>query len=88
MRHTPTKGRGDSAAQTLGNTLEHREALHLIQHAADAFVTWEGCAGHSKAEACWSAFEHATKCLESIGGTMPNRETLRLLGRFNGEGKI
>ena len=88
MRDTHTNGRGDSAAQTLENKYNRRPALHLIQHAADAFVTWEQCAGHTKAEICWQAFERATNDLESIGGTMPNRETLRLLGRFNGEGKI
>jgi len=84
----PATGAGTSAAHEMEKRLNHRAALHLIQHAADAFVTWEQCAGRSKADACWNAFDYATSQLEHLGGTMPNRETLRLIGRYNGDGEI
>jgi hypothetical protein len=32
--------------------------------------------------------ERASKALEAMGGTMPDRETLRVIGRYNGDGEI
>jgi hypothetical protein len=32
--------------------------------------------------------DRATEDLAAIGGTMPNRETLRVIGRYNGDGEI
>ena len=75
--HTPT-----------GKEPRNRVALRLIQSAADAFVTWNKCAGRSKADACWEGMERASKALEAMGGTMPDRETLRVIGRYNGDGEI
>jgi|LakMenE18May11ns_1017448.scaffolds.fasta_scaffold8924985_1 hypothetical protein len=68
-----TNGQGDSA-------------LRLIQLAADALVTYENCAGLSKADACWEGMKLASKELEEMGGKMPDHNTLRLIGRYNGAG--
>lgn len=71
-----------------GKEPRNRVALRLIQSAADAVVTYENCAGLSKADACWEGLQRATKALEAMGGTMPDRETLRVIGRYNGDGEI
>jgi len=71
-----------------GKEPRNRVALRLIQTAADAFVTWEQCAGRSKAEACMAGVDRATEALAAMGGTMPDRETLRVIGRYNGDGEI
>ena len=73
---------------TTGKEPQNRVVLRLIQSAADAFVTWEQCAGRSKAEACMAGVDRATADLAAMGGTMPNRETLRIIGRYNGDGEI
>ncbi len=73
------------------NTIENTNwqgdsALRLIQLAADALVTYENCAGLSKADACWEGLKLASKELEEMGGKMPDHNTLRLIGRYNGAG--
>jgi hypothetical protein len=73
---------------TTGKEPQNRVVLRLIQSAADALVTYEKCAGLSKAEACWEGFERNTERLEAMGGTMPDNLTLKLIGRYNGDGEI
>jgi len=73
---------------TTGKEPRNRVALRLIQSAADALVTYENCAGLSKADACWEGVKRASKELEALGGKMPDHETLRVIGRYNGDGEI
>jgi hypothetical protein len=63
-------------------------AARLEQLAADAFVTWRDCAGHTKAELSWSAYRHACDELNKLGLQAPSESWLRLKGRFNGDGTI
>jgi hypothetical protein len=78
----------NTTENTTGKEPRNRVALRLIQSAADAVVTYENCAGLSKADACWEGLQRASKALEAMGGTMPDRETLRVIGRYNGDGEI
>jgi hypothetical protein len=78
----------NTTENTTGKEPRNQVALRLIQSAADAVVTYENCAGLSKADACWEGLQRATKALEAMGGTMPDRETLRVIGRYNGDGEI
>jgi hypothetical protein len=78
----------NTTENTTGKEPRNRVALRLIQSAADAVVTYENCAGLSKADACWEGLQRATKALEAMGGTMPDHETLRIIGRYNGDGEI
>ena len=73
---------------TMGEEPRNRVALRLIQSAADALVTYENCAGLSKADACWEGMKRASKELEALGAKMPDHETLRVIGRYNGDGEI
>jgi hypothetical protein len=79
---------GNTTHIAMGEEPRNRVALRLIQSAADAFVTYENCAGLSKADACWEGMRLASKELEALGGEMPNHETLRVIGRYNGDGEI
>lgn len=73
---------------TTGKEPRNRVALRLIQRAADALVTYENCAGLSKADACYAGLKRCKEELEAMGGTMPDHNTLRVIGRYNGDGEI
>jgi hypothetical protein len=79
---------GNTTHTTTGKEPRNRVALRLIQSAADALVTYENCAGLSKADACWSGLKRCKEDLAAMGGNMPDHETLRLIGRYNGDGEI
>ena len=78
----------NTTENTTGKEPRNRVALRLIQSAADALVTYENCAGLSKADACWSAIKFCKEELAAMGGTMPDNNTLRVIGRYNGNGEI
>jgi hypothetical protein len=73
---------------TTGKEPRNRVVLRLIQSAADALVTYEKCAGLSKADACWACLKRCKEDLAAMGGTIPDHETLRIIGRYNGDGEI
>ena len=66
--------------------LKGKTSSELIQMLANATVTRYGCGGHWKAERNQHNIKEIETRLNEIGHTIPDKDSLFIMGKFNGDG--